>query len=814
MAAVLLTLGVAAAAQARAGAKPEAQLAGLLEPTLARTAPVSAVRLQWPGLEFEMQQGEISLAGAVGGRVSTAVFTGRGQLRAAPPTAMGRQQAVRFTGSYEIVQSFTEAVFYTAAPDAWSSRLGAALSWSGRVPGSARDALKDAARNLERDGSDAAARWLAAEVNGPRPQGVVGGDARTAAGAARLPFSGRPPGAPTPTRKGLGGGGGRAAAGIRLVAARARSAQGASKLPRAASGRAAPGAEFLLAQLKLKDGRWIEVEFDQTLREPVVVSEPEHGQIWAQFAPPGWRPPGPAWRLGDFHLAAAIAGNRELAVEATFTLTALAPDRAALVVALDDAMRVESAALATGAAVTWLQPKAGSGGDWLYLHLPQPLAAGGALDLRLRYAGKQAMRDTALPWDWLAPALWYPTLDSPQPGPPTGFSVQITADHRYTVSASATDMVGAGASAALARVPLAVGGAGFALGEDEVRRQPVELANGQHLDLTVAAARRADPEALIPLAGSRLVDAYNFLSGYFGPVPYTHVTAVVSGPVAEPIWPGLINMDPDWFAAMTPEESQLPLAASAAGQWWGAWTEAATPHDRWLVAGLRVAGGLFYQQERSGMAAGLDALRQWRQLLQRPGRNGEVGEEQGALWLGPDRLSTDQDDGEAILEAKAAYGIYELRQMMRDPRLANPDAAFIAMMRDAAATYGGGAVTSAEFQAIVTKHMTAAMDLEHNHSMDWFFRPLLDETVTREIHFTAAIVPGGASGKAQVRMTVSNPGHWEGLLPVYLFEDSTHWIRGLMPITHEQETLTVPVPFTPRYVEANHFLDMLVTVEQ
>ncbi|MGH9418212.1 MAG: pseudouridine synthase [Terriglobales bacterium] len=52
--------------------------------------------------------------------------------------------------------------------------------------------------------------------------------------AARPPFSGRPPVAATPRRRRLGGPEGRAAAEIRWAATRARSAPGASKLPRSA----------------------------------------------------------------------------------------------------------------------------------------------------------------------------------------------------------------------------------------------------------------------------------------------------------------------------------------------------------------------------------------------------------------------------------------------------------------------------------------------------------------------------------------------------------------------------------------------------
>ena len=169
--------------------------------------------------------------------------------------------------------------------------------------------------------------------------------------------------------------------------------------------------------------------------------------------------------------------------------------------------------------------------------------------------------------------------------------------------------------------------------------------------------------------------------------------------------------------------------------------------------------------------------------------------------------------GRALLLIKGAYVFYMLQQMMANPRSPRPNAAFDAMLRDFVKTYGGRAVTGADLQAIVEKHMTPPMNLAGDHTMDWFFKPAIEGTNVPTLTFHATNA-GAVKGVAQVRLTVDNPDGWVGLLPVYLFRDANTWVRGDMPITRRQVTLTVPAPFVPQYVEADHMLDMLVRVRQ
>jgi aminopeptidase N len=51
----------------------------------------------------------------------------------------------------------------------------------------------------------------------------------------------------------------------------------------------------------------------------------------------------------------------------------------------------------------------------------------------------------------------------------------------------------------------------------------------------------------------------------------------------------------------------------------------------------------------------------------------------------------------------------------------NGDQNFKATMQDFVQTHANRAATTEDFKAILEKHMTREMDLENNHTMNWFF---------------------------------------------------------------------------------------------
>jgi aminopeptidase N len=60
-----------------------------------------------------------------------------------------------------------------------------------------------------------------------------------------------------------------------------------------------------------------------------------------------------------------------------------------------------------------------------------------------------------------------------------------------------------------------------------------------------------------------------------------------------------------------------------------------------------------------------------------------------------------------------------IRMMMWDRKTGDQN--FKSAMQDFVSTYSGKAATTEDFKAMMEKHMTAEMDLEGNHRLDWFF---------------------------------------------------------------------------------------------
>jgi hypothetical protein len=76
---------------------------------------------------------------------------------------------------------------------------------------------------------------------------------------------------------------------------------------------------------------------------------------------------------------------------------------------------------------------------------------------------------------------------------------------------------------------------------------------------------------------------------------------------------------------------------------------------------------------------------------------------------------------ETVIYAKGTWVIHMLREMLRQPGAANPDARFTALLKTISEKYAYRAFTTADFQREVQAVMTPKMDLEGGRSMEWFF---------------------------------------------------------------------------------------------
>jgi hypothetical protein len=721
----------------------------LAQPAIAATTEVHDAAFTWQGLRFLLGQGTLSLDAASASGLTAAVFRGSGTFQVLPPNTIEAAQMRRFTGRSPLEVSFTQAVFRFTDGAAFLRALGALPPLRAGPNSEAENILKDRARQAEQDGSAAVARLLQAQAQG------------------------------------------------------------------------APSA-ILLAQVKLQNGDWVSAQYDPSRREPLRVYAWQRAgrmrmpEIWTQFTPANAMAPAPAPRLTDYAIRAGISGHFDLAAAVDFRVTGA---RGGILLGLDAGLRVERVS-SGGTALAWLQPR---NADWVYVRLP----AGGAapLPLEMSYRGRAPLLAGAVSNEESSLPGWYPTLPLDAPWAwqeqPARFALRLETDKKYTLLATGTRLSrteSGGRVTTAWQTPAPVVRAGFAFGQDREQARTVGLADGRQIELRLAAPEHNDPDALLALAGSRLVSCLNDFGATLGPFPYPAVAAHVSGVSQDieslPPQPMLVALDPQAYLDLSPELTNFAPAFSAAGQWFGAWMRPATPHDAWLTEGLRAFSALRYEEAEGGPEAALTTLRAWRNYLLRPGRGTNYAPvATGPLWLGAARLDSPADSGQDLLMVKGAYVIYMLRQMMADPRSPEPNAAFDALLRDFVHRYGGQAVTGAEFEAVVEKHMTPPMNLAGNHTMAWFFRPAIEGTAVPTLRFHASNA-GTVKGVAQVRLTVDNPDGWVGLLPVYLYRDAETWVRGVMAVKARQVSLTVPAPFVPRYVKADALLDMLVHVRQ
>jgi len=197
-----------------------------------------------------------------------------------------------------------------------------------------------------------------------------------------------------------------------------------------------------------------------------------------------------------------------------------------------------------------------------------------------------------------------------------------------------------------------------------------------------------------------------------------------------------------------------------AHQWFGHSIGWASYHDQWLSEGFAdFAAGLFLQQA-VGPKWQKDYLDYWeRQRVRILEKNnfGVSPNDAGPLWLGLRLISPRTEQAyQGVTYSKGAYVLAMLRSLMRADMgsAGDPDQAFIDMMHDFTESHRQIPASTESFKAIVEKHMTSKMDLQHNGRLDWFFREWVLGTHVPRYSFKYDVQPA-EGGKFRVHMEIT-----------------------------------------------------------
>jgi hypothetical protein len=699
-------------------------------------APVTVANLvlRRDAAAFSFTQGEIAFFGEVNGKVTGAVFEGKGHLHLIPPTAIERHNLEILTRRQAFDEDFTQVVlrFTDGTADELRKAAGSAPGGGGSISGLAQIAMEFHTFQKEHLFENVDLRLLEDVLR--------------------------------PAKPGDGG--------------------------------------FFIAAVKGVSDAHILFEIDPH-GAPVVAPEEVRLSVWNGW---GWSYPS-AFHLGREYSAGSASGREENAafhvesedldttIEKSGSLSGLATvhlraveDGVAVVpLELFPTLRVSEVTGEHGEQLDFVQEKKEEDADF-GLVLAAPLKKGEAATVKITYGGKDAVRNAGNDnYDPVARETWFPnggkafgsytryrmTFHSPKEDEliATGdkLSDKVEGKMRTTVWDS--------------MMPLPV--AGFHLGEFAKKegKTPDGVAIAAYANSSLPDwARSGYPTtSMLPVELSEGTAAVQVYEYYFGKLPFDHL-ALSQQPACDygQSWPMLVylpicgfwDQTIQHFMGLHPEDPywKTVTAHEVAHQWWGHTVGFMSYRDQWMSEGFaNASAALFLQSTRKKPDDYRDFWKSLKTQLTERNTDGFRPIDVGPVTMGF-RLST-QKTGWSVYQnlvyPKGAYILHMIRMMMYSQKTGDDD--FRAMMHDFVDTYRLKVATTEDFKAMVEKHMTPGMDLDHNHRMDWFFNEYVYGTELPVYHFESLVKADSDRVKISLKLTESGVSeNFRMVVPIYL----------------------------------------------
>ena len=242
-----------------------------------------------------------------------------------------------------------------------------------------------------------------------------------------------------------------------------------------------------------------------------------------------------------------------------------------------------------------------------------------------------------------------------------------------------------------------------------------------------------DPAALLDRVMDVTANAVELFATLWGPFPYPRLAvSQVPGHFGQG-WPGLVYLPTLSFLPRSERaqpgvdrsdefSNEITVAHEVAHQWWGNEVGWQSYRDQWLSEGFATyAAALYLANEKDGERKFRELLQDYKAALLSKNPQGATIESGGPIWLGQ-RLSNslDPEGYNNIIYKKACWVIHMLRNLMADGKPGSEER-FFTMLRDFVATYQGQYPSTKDFIRHAEKYMTPAMDVDHDHHLDWFF---------------------------------------------------------------------------------------------
>jgi hypothetical protein len=708
---------------------------------------------------FTFRSGTFTFLAPVNGKVTGAVFVGDGSFSMVPPIATDKASLALLTKAPRMDEDFSELVLRFT--DATDDEIRASGSAAGSPANGAAGLLDDSQSTLRKDLHYNLHARLLQDVLSPEPGGLFWAFLRGKRYSKKMLYVIDPHGVDV----------------IRVMV---------------------PSLSSVVRGLPLAPEEVVLFTYD-----------PEKQGVWASFHLAGEYASGKATsdqqnqfvHIQDQKLVTTIEKNARLSGDAFTTFQALPGGVRVVMFDLFPTLRVESVSDSAGQPLAFIQEDKYEDPDFAVI-LPKALAAGESFTVRTTYSGKDAVsNEGGGNYYPIARENWYPA------NPAGFFGDYATYEMTFRIPKGMT-MVAAGAplhevnegdqniSEWQSGTGQPVSGFNFGRFKKEETKLDKEgyvidaYANLQEPDIVTEIHRLAEGRISgqpTPTGPSRPGIGGGPSGGGSAPVGSMTTTSLMEKALAEGQFSVQVYTDffgPSIFhrLAMTqqtagnygqswPDLVYLPITSffdstvrdllgmsdpngffkevgphEVGHQWWGHTVGFSSYRDQWMSEGFAQFSASLVTQQAYGPE---EYQKFWEVQHKRLTEKNVLGFraiDVGPLTMGY-RLSNSKsgfDITQRLIYPKGAYILQMLRMMMWTPRAG--DKYFKEMMRDFVNTYRGRAATTEEFQAVVEKHMSSEMDLDHNHKMDWFFQPYVYGTALPNYNLTYSFDNGQRRG--------------------------------------------------------------------
>ncbi len=264
----------------------------------------------------------------------------------------------------------------------------------------------------------------------------------------------------------------------------------------------------------------------------------------------------------------------------------------------------------------------------------------------------------------------------------------------------------------------------------------MSAAEGPRISARLPAPPPPSPADALKQLGKEIDSSIRFYETFSGPFPFrTLGVSQIPGTFGQG-WPGLLYISTYSFltseaqrrAGLTPTGqehfTELVPYHEVAHQWWGNVVGWSSYRDQWIDEAIANYLALLFADTKKNPDHTLRLwLTRYRQALveKLPGAT-EPAAEIGALTLGLRLNSSKSPAGyEQVIYSKGSWIVHMLREMLRQPGARNPDARFVALLQTLVTKYADRALSTEDLRHEVEATMTPGMALEGGHSMEWFF---------------------------------------------------------------------------------------------